>query len=105
MPFIAIAAIIALCVGGGVTVAADHAKPGEALYTYKTEVNDNAREVYHSIKASLNVDSDTHIESENEANVETETEAQVESEQSGSASGTYLSGSVDLDTSVGVEVR
>ncbi len=103
MPFIAIAAIIALCVGGGVTVAADHAKPGEALYTYKTEVNDNAREMYHSIKATLNVDSDTQVESESEANVETETE--VESEQNGSASGTYLSGSVDLDTSVGVEVK
>lgn len=53
MPFVAIAAIIALCVGSGVTVAADQAKPGEALYTVKTHVNDNVRHEYHVIKASL----------------------------------------------------
>lgn len=62
MPFIAIAALIALCLGGGVTVAADHAKPGDALYSYKTEVNDNARAAYHSVKESLHLEAKTDVE-------------------------------------------
>jgi len=42
-----------LALGGGVTVAADHAHQGDALYSYKTTVNDNIRHEYHAIKASL----------------------------------------------------
>lgn len=53
MPFIAIAAVIVLALGGGVTVAADQAQPGDALYSYKTNVNDNVRHEYHAIKASI----------------------------------------------------
>ncbi|MES2006505.1 MAG: hypothetical protein V4436_00185 [Patescibacteria group bacterium] len=53
MPFIAIAVMVALALGGGVTVAADQAKPGEALYSYKVHINDAVRHEYHSIKASL----------------------------------------------------
>jgi hypothetical protein len=53
MPFIAIAAILAVFVGGGVTVAADHAHQGDALYSYKTTVNDNLRHEYHVIRASF----------------------------------------------------
>src|SRR3569833_820734 len=53
MPFIAIAAVIMLALGGGVTVAADQAQPGDALYSYKTTVNDNVRHEYHAIRASL----------------------------------------------------
>jgi hypothetical protein len=64
MPFIAIAAIIALCLGGGVTVAADHAQPGEALYTYKTHINDQVRHEYHAIKASLNLEADVDANAE-----------------------------------------
>src|SRR3569832_1507409 len=63
MPFIAIAAVIMLALGGGVTVAADQAKPGEALYSYKTNVNDNVRHEYHAIKASLNLEANTHASS------------------------------------------
>lgn len=53
MPFIAIAVFIALALGGGVTVAADQAKPGDALYSYKTSVNDSVRHEYHAIQASM----------------------------------------------------
>jgi len=77
MPFIAIAAVIFLALGGGVTVAADQAKPGDALYSYKTTVNDNVRHEYHTIKASLtgqaNADehasfnSDTQLSGSNES--------------------------------------
>ena|SRR6185437_11663394 len=56
MPFIAIAAIIAVALGGGVTYAADQAKPGDALYQYKVEVNDNLRHEYHAVRASLGVE-------------------------------------------------
>lgn len=73
MPFIAIAAFIALALGGGVTVAADHAHQGDMLYGYKTQVNDHAREVYHSLKTSLHIEAeaeddqdisgDTHLSS------------------------------------------
>ncbi len=56
MPFIAIAAVIMLALGGGVTVAADHAKQGDALYSYKVNVNDNVRHEYHTLKASLNLE-------------------------------------------------
>jgi len=42
-----------LALGGGVTVAADQAQPGDALYSYKTTVNDNVRHESHAIRASL----------------------------------------------------
>lgn len=73
MPFIAIAAIIALCVGGGVTVAADHAQPGEALYTYKTHINDEVRHEYHALKASLNLGAEADVESEAHADASGDT--------------------------------
>ena len=40
---VAIALIIALCLGGGVSFAAENAVPGDALYVVKTEVNENVR--------------------------------------------------------------
>jgi hypothetical protein len=60
MPFIAIAAVIMLALGGGVTVAADHSKPGDALYSYKTNVNDTVRHEYHAIKSSLNLEANAN---------------------------------------------
>lgn len=80
MPFIAIAAVIMLALGGGVTVAADQAKPGEALYGYKMVVNDNLRHEYHALKASFGVETDTKVEADAGAN----------------ASGTYEAGSDDI---------
>lgn len=62
MPFIAIAAIIVLTLGGGVTAAADGAKPGDALYSYKTTINDNVRYEYHALKASLNLEANAHAD-------------------------------------------
>ena len=56
MPFIAIAAVIVLALGGGVTYAADQSKPGDALYSYKVDVNDNIRHEYHAIRASIGVE-------------------------------------------------
>jgi len=66
-----------LALGGGVTVAADQAKPGDALYSYKTSVNDNVRHEYHAIKASLtgqagadenaSFNSDTHLSGDESA--------------------------------------
>ncbi len=61
MPFIAIVVVIALALGGGVTVAADQAKPGDALYSYKVNVNDNVRHEYHALKASLSGKVDTEV--------------------------------------------
>lgn len=43
MPFIAIALVAALALGGGLSVAAQGAQPGDALYPYKTTVNDNVQ--------------------------------------------------------------
>jgi hypothetical protein len=40
---IAIALILALCVGGGVSLAAENSVPGDVLYVVKTEVNENVR--------------------------------------------------------------
>lgn len=67
-----------LALGGGVTVAADHAQPGDALYSFKTTVNDNVRHEYHTIKASLtgeanadenaSLNSDTHLMGDESAN-------------------------------------
>lgn len=71
MPFIAIAALIVLCLGGGVTVAADQAKPGDALYSYKTEVNDNARAAYHSVKESLHLEAKTDVDANASASGDT----------------------------------
>ena len=39
----AIALIIALCLGGGVSFAVENAVPGDALYTVKVDVNENVR--------------------------------------------------------------
>ena len=78
MPFIAIAVVLALTLGGGVTVAADQAKPGDALYSYKVHVNDAVRHEYHALKASISG------EAEADANID-------------AAGGIHLSGSDDAD--------
>lgn len=41
MPFIAIALLVAAALGGGVSVAANSALPGDALWGFKTSVNEN----------------------------------------------------------------
>lgn len=43
MPFIAIALIIAAAIGGGTSVAAQNALPGDALWGFKVGVNENVR--------------------------------------------------------------
>lgn len=40
MPFIAIALLLAAAIGGGTSVAAQHALPGEALWNFKVGVNE-----------------------------------------------------------------
>lgn len=43
MPFIAIALALAVALGGGVSVASQHALPGDALWGFKVGVNENIR--------------------------------------------------------------
>jgi len=43
MPFIAIALIVAATLGGGVSVAAQNALPGDALWGFKVAVNENVQ--------------------------------------------------------------
>ena len=43
MPFIAIALLVAAALGGGVSVAANNSLPGDALWGFKTAVNENVR--------------------------------------------------------------
>ncbi len=74
-------------------MAADQAKPGEALYTVKTHVNDNVRHEYHVIKASLtgqaNADEHAWISSENSAASDTHLAGEdVGDSDNGAAGGT-----------------
>ena len=63
MPFIAIAVVLALSLGG-VTYAADQAKPGDALYQYKVDVNDQVRHEYHAIRASIGAEASTNADTD-----------------------------------------
>jgi hypothetical protein len=87
MPFIAIAFVIALALGGGVTVAADGAKPGDALYSYKVNVNDSVRHEYRAIKASLS----GKVEAEDNTEVSGEVAGKRGSRDSDDTSTTTLS--------------
>src|SRR3989344_2570438 len=40
---VALALLLVLCVGGGVSFAAENTVPGDALYSVKTSVNENVR--------------------------------------------------------------
>ncbi len=44
MPFIALALILAAAIGGGTSVAAQNALPGDALWGFKTQVNERVAE-------------------------------------------------------------
>ncbi len=65
-----------LALGGGVTVAADQAKQGDALYSYKVNVNDNVRHEYHTIKASLNLEAKADADADASASGDTHLEGQ-----------------------------
>jgi len=43
MPFIAIALILAAAIGGGTSIAAQNALPGDALWGFKTSINENVQ--------------------------------------------------------------
>lgn len=96
-----------LALGGGVTVAAEQAKPGDALYEYKVNFNDQVRHEYHVLQASLGAEAKVEDTADADTDSDSDATAKVEAEveDSGSASGTYLTGSADLDTSVDIEVR
>ncbi len=46
MPFIALALVVAAALGGGTAVAAQNALPGDALWGFKTEVNERFQETF-----------------------------------------------------------
>ena len=46
MPIITIALLIAVALGGGTSVAANHAAPGDALYGFKVNVNENVESAF-----------------------------------------------------------
>ena len=57
MPAVVIALIIAAALGGGTAVAAEHALPGDALWGFKTTVNENVEHLFvHGDDASTNLD-------------------------------------------------
>lgn len=55
---VALALIIALALGGGVSFAAENAVPGDALYVVKTEVNENVRA---ALAVSAEADARWHV--------------------------------------------
>ena len=91
MPFIAIAAVIVLALGGEVTYAADQSKPGDALYSYKVDVNDNIRHEYHAVRASLGIEANSSASATSEdASQQTNTDADASSSVSGPRSGLMI---------------
>ena len=122
MPFIAIAVVLALTLGGGVTVAADQAKPGDALYTYKVHINDAVRHEYHSIKASLsgeaevesdvNAAGDTHLSGtddhgqfEDDYSTSTEVEGGLRIRSDADVDAKAIDDKINADGSLEVEIR
>ncbi len=58
MPFIALALIVAAALGGGTSVAAQQAMPGDALWGFKTSVNENIQATFAAgdkAKADLDI--------------------------------------------------
>src|SRR5665213_499346 len=112
MPFIAIAVVVMLALGGGVTVAADQSKPGDALYTYKVNVNDNVRHEYHLIRASVGgsaqVNDTTDTNGDVQTNATTSGEVhpgnalRINTDTNGSASST--DGNLNADGSIKVNI-
>lgn len=45
MPFIIVAFLLAAAIGGGTSLAAQHALPGDPLWIFKTEINEKAGEM------------------------------------------------------------
>ncbi len=59
MPFVAIAVVIAAALGGGATLAAQNALPGDALWSYKVNVNETIRDTFSAsaeAKARVHID-------------------------------------------------
>lgn len=46
MPFIALALILAAAIGGGLSVIAQHALPGDPLWGFKVQVNERIQETF-----------------------------------------------------------
>lgn len=80
MPFIAVAVAIAAALGGGATLAAENALPGDALWSYKVNVNENIRS---SFAGSTEAKAEAHINAIEQRMQETEklaTEGQLTAE-------------------------
>ncbi|HVV14962.1 MAG TPA: hypothetical protein VHD55_00970 [Candidatus Paceibacterota bacterium] len=126
MPFIAIALAAAVFLGGGVSLAADHAKPSEPLYQYKVHVNDNVRagavataheftSVGSSVKAVLHLnadaDSDTNADAEadntgeSRLNADTDADASVRAHAQSDAQTSGSQSSLDTNASLKADVN
>ncbi|HVU80053.1 MAG TPA: hypothetical protein VHD37_01680 [Candidatus Paceibacterota bacterium] len=119
MPFIAIALAAAVFLGGGVSLAADHAKPNEPLYQYKVHVNDQVRagaqttaheaeKVGSSLKAALHLSGSAKTEADSEtdsdADAQTDATADVSTGAKINVDAPDVSGSLNADGSVKVNV-
>jgi hypothetical protein len=121
MPFIAIALAATVLLGGGVTLAADHAKPSEPLYQYKVHVNDQVRagatataheaeKVGSSLKATLHLSGDAEAQADSDTDADAGADAQTDAKAEVSTGANInvavpdVSGSLDADGSVKVNV-
>lgn len=110
MIFVAIALALSLMIGGGVSVAANDAQPGDALYEYKVHVNDRVAagfeataEGFENVRTTITDSFEAVVGADAEAEGDVESETDAESGED-SHSNINADGSIEADVDGSVEV-
>lgn len=94
MPFIAIVLALAVALGGGASIAAEHTHPGDSLYPIKANVNDKVEAVFDSM-LGVHVGGNADINANANAQAHANENANLGAGATSTAAGTVEQGNSD----------